>query len=365
MAGLTWGDTRRSISAKVGWRLDDDGVSVRVEDPHADVQRNAMLDALHVWVVDCNRRGRVRLELPRIAPGVADALATLQAALVHPVELDVEPTIGAAPDLGSGTEPWYGQLLARDKRLGDGLPEIAKLLDDAIASDTFEWYATLNGPLTGRVDGLIVCRLDGRQRGVVGIGTSKKAATLFAGATGRAGPLAFSRENWEEAAAAIRGVVAERIAAESPLRNLDGEHRLEARVLRGAVNVVRTNGIKLDVALASSQFPSRWTVGGRARYLDVLMREGHTPWAVELKTRSGGAGKYLRHGVGQAALYRSFIHQATPLHPYLRDLGVDPAACRAAVAFPKLEGPAAARRTQEVQEVAKLFDVEVIELAHD
>lgn len=363
MAEIKWGDNSRSITAKVGWRLDDHGVVARVEDPHAEVQRNALLDALHLWIVDCGRAGRVRLELPNIAPGVADGLATLRAALDPAIDVDIDPPVGEAPHLAAGTEGWCRRLVARDKRLGEGLPEIAKRLRCAVGSDSFEWYATLHGPLTGRVDGLVVCQLVGKQGGVVGIGKSKKAAGLFEEATGHATPLTFSHENLDEAAAVIRAVVVARTSAGSALRNLDREHRLEARVLRGAVGVAHTSGANLEVALSRSQFPCRWAVGGRARYLDVLMREGETPWAVELKVRSGGAGQYLRHGVGQAVLYRSFIRQAKPLHPYLCDLRVDPTACQAAVAFPKLSGQMADRRTREVQAVSKLFDVEVIELA--
>ena len=60
--------------------------------------------------------------------------------------------------------------------------------------------------------------------------------------------------------------------------------------------------------LAAAQFPTLWgDVTRPARYLDALLAdcEGR-PWAVELKDQDagGGHGAYLRHGIGQAVLYR-------------------------------------------------------------
>ena len=116
----------------------------------------------------------------------------------------------------------------------------------------------------------------------------------------------------------------------------------------------------MEPAIGSGQLPTRWATGGDARYLDALMRDGQDLWAVELKIRSGGAGQYLRHGVGQVVLYREFIREATPLHPYLSQSGAKPSSCRAAVAFPHLSGSDAASRTRDVEALGELFDVEVL-----
>ena len=60
-----------------------------------------------------------------------------------------------------------------------------------------------------------------------------------------------------------------------------------------------------------SQFPTKWGPGGKSRYLDALLRDGSTPWAIEMKVQGGaGVGQYYRHAVAQAVLYREFIRRA-------------------------------------------------------
>ncbi len=97
------------------------------------------------------------------------------------------------------------------------------------------------------------------------------------------------------------------------------------------------------------------------------MCDGSTPWVVELKDLRGGIGRYLRHAVTQAVLYRHFVRGASGLHPWLeeRDVPLVPRNCRAAVAFPRPSGRDAERRVEELARVAALFEVEVIELDVD
>ena len=71
-------------------------------------------------------------------------------------------------------------------------------------------------------------------------------------------------------------------------------------------------------------------------------------------------GAYLRHGIGQAVLYRHFISAATALDPYFAELGLGRAECKAALAFPAA-APSAAVKIDGHRRVAAAFGVEVIE----
>src|SRR4051812_1818890 len=81
------------------------------------------------------------------------------------------------------------------------------------------------------------------------------------------------------------------------------EHALESRILRGQTPI-HVDGRQLsridpdDVVNWGSQFPTKWGPGGKARYLDALLRDGSTPWAIEMKVQGGaGVGQYYRHAV--------------------------------------------------------------------
>lgn len=158
-------------------------------------------------------------------------------------------------------------------------------------------------------------------------------------------------------------------------RAIQDEHALESRILRGDVQLTPAGGRTLTllnprgdtvptpdpVVSWGSQFPTRWGPrAGAARYLDGLLRDGTTPWAVELKVRGpGGVGQYYRHAVHQAVLYREFIRTATPLRPWFRRHGLDQSTCRAAVVVPEEVGPAA-HQVEKVRKVAAVFDVQLI-----
>lgn len=106
-----------------------------------------------------------------------------------------------------------------------------------------------------------------------------------------------------------------------------------------------------------------WGRGGRAHYLDVLLRRGREPWAVELKVLGGGgAGAYYRHGVAQAVLHRHFIRSATPVHTWFADAGMDAAACRVCLAVPCALSPRANDRMQKLRTLAGQLDVSVAEI---
>ncbi len=112
------------------------------------------------------------------------------------------------------------------------------------------------------------------------------------------------------------------------------------------------------------QLPTRWLPGGTPKFLDVLMRLGTTPWAVELKVSDNFHVRYYRHAICQVILYREFIRHATSFFPWFEQHGLDPTQCRAAVAFPKpgdLNG-AAETGLDDIKWLAGLFQVELIVL---
>lgn len=123
------------------------------------------------------------------------------------------------------------------------------------------------------------------------------------------------------------------------------EHALEAHILTGRLTLYAAAGpLQLavplrDGMLAAAQFPTLWgDVTRPARYLDALLADNDgQPWAVELKDQDagGGHGAYLRHGIGQAVLYRHYIKSARQLDPWFEDYGLHRKRCRAALAFPK------------------------------
>jgi hypothetical protein len=100
-----------------------------------------------------------------------------------------------------------------------------------------------------------------------------------------------------------------------------------------------------------------------ARYLDALLADDEgRPWAVELKDQDagGGHGEYLRHGIGQAALYRHYIRSAAELDPWFASHGLQRTACQAALAFPTA-APSTAKGIERLRSLAARFDVDVVE----
>lgn len=234
------------------------------------------------------------------------------------------------------------------------------------------WSVRLEGLQVGVV-GATRGFLDVGQDGPGGRRSSKRRAWVAAaGST----PICVTPATVTQAAAVVARFAFEwpRSASGSDLLTQD-EHALESRILRGDVPLpVGKNGVLTllnprgdtvptpdPVVSWGSQFPTRWGPRtGAARYLDGLLRDGSTPWAVEMKVRGrGGGGQYYRHAVHQAVLYREFIRTATPLAPWFTRQRLDHSVCRAAVVVPEGSGRAA-RQVDDVRAVAAAFDVELI-----
>ncbi len=74
----------------------------------------------------------------------------------------------------------------------------------------------------------------------------------------------------------------------------------------------------------------------------------------------GGHGAYLRHGVGQAVLYRHYIKGAPALDGWFNHQGLERSRCKAALAFP-VATSAVALTVARLRDLASVFDVDVIE----
>ena len=77
---------------------------------------------------------------------------------------------------------------------------------------------------------------------------------------------------------------------------------------------------------------------------------------------AGGVGRYYRHAIAQAVLYREFIRQARPLHFWFERYGLDAAACQAAVVIPEFPSGTGGRWRPRLQALCDLFDVELVEV---
>lgn len=185
--------------------------------------------------------------------------------------------------------------------------------------------------------------------------------------------IAFTPSSIDKAVALIDGLIVAWTAPRNPaavLQHGQAEHALEAHILSDRLQL-KAGDILLRSAvpfrsrmLGAAQFPTLWgDVSGPARYLDALLADhDRRPWAVELKDQhaGGGHGAYLRHGIGQAVLYRHFIRSAAELDPWFAHHGLDRQRCRAALAFPTTAG-GAAKTIARLGDLAPRFDVDIIE----
>jgi hypothetical protein len=314
---------------------------------------------------------------------VADALCTLRGAL-KPAGIGEPPSLcvlglgdtltpldAPAPSFASAGGGWGMMFDKWDSVEPSGC---ASEFVQALAGGTGEHLGavSLHPDLTTpfwsiRIDGLRVGRIHrSKERPIrLQVGTVKagKAHTGFASIAG--GPSVET-----DSIDTVIDVVS-RLAAHwrtTPGGHGQPEHALEAAILRGDAEVTTVTGVSLgrvDSAahvLRAGQFPCLWSTepGAGARYLDVVMRTGSTPWAAELKIPGGGGGRYYRHAITQAVLYAAFIRGATPVHGWFLRRGLDASACRPVIVVPPDMDPA---WKTSLLAVADRFDVAVAEVA--
>jgi hypothetical protein len=292
----------------------------------------------------------------------------LQQHLAIQIEVDEKLVELSVPDFAAEEDPWASFLLNRDEM---SLPDLAVQLTHEVGSPSFCWHYSLKARhWSGHVEGLEVCQIapDGKS-GILGFvkrGKHSSASTArkrFVELNSQV-RIDFDASNTSEAGNAIKALVKDREAG--GLARLGVERHLESRILRGAIPVRLHNSTDLTMVDEDHAFqlPSRRHPGGVASYLDVLMKSGNAPWAVEVKAAEAFDTRLYRHAICQVVLHREFIRHARSFYPWYEKHGLDPKQCQAAVVFPK---PICLNKTAEVgfddiKWLADLFQVEVIAL---
>lgn len=338
----------------------------------------AYLDLLH-WMLEEPQGRRGRLSLPPGASEAAmDALASLEHERMPGMEIEVhvdgELRLLESPDFAASGEAHAGLLKQREAARP---PEIVTTLSRAVDDPRFVTYKNLRSSRWfGKVEGLRLCSFNVQGTGgVLRVSTGKREAslaTVYAGFREAVGAdeLAFAvdpgrhEHDVTSAASAVKHLLESR--SRGKLSTTYREGRLEACVLRAAVPILIEGVGTLAVASSWGQFPTLWSPSGKGKELDVLMRHGDEPWAIELKHHDpAGIVSYYRHAVGQAVLYRTYIGKAQPLHDWFASKGMDARRCRAAVVLTKSPHRDWDARLTHVQRLAALFDVRVAVVAPD
>jgi hypothetical protein len=279
------------------------------------------------------------------------------------VEVDFNP-LRVAPGTDLCDERWVDAIRHRERWR---LPDIAGRLVEEAGEPRFRWYRSVTGKKwSGRLDGLEICCLPESGAALefnVGRSDGEKDSKLRA---------CFRRILDGESRRCVEtdtgraASILQRLARDLEMQSLlaGTEHRLEARVLRGDVEEVVAGGRKLRLVDTSLpfQFPARWWPEGKARFVDVMMRDGRIPWVVELKV-GGGRGDYYRDGIVQAALYREYVKRSPRLAPWFMEHGLDRELCGALLVVE--ESKAERRPADNYREVASEFGVEYLELAQE
>lgn len=364
-------DHHNSISSQVGLTRYDGMLAAVIESPSAKAQISSLLDLLdlHLAGVETSPDG-VAVLLDDPAPEAVGALSTLRTALLGKIDVQLQtydgegwaelPHPGFDPaDCSTHYTNWPGLLAAEFT-----VPPLVTNLVKAADLPELRAYPLLTskGWWSLRLEGLEIGRV-GAQQGKLGVGKPGKTGNIsperkaWIEAVGTSDPVTVDDTSVGSAAVAVQdfahhwGTVAEG----------QNEHVLESRILRGKVLISAgeqpLQPIRPDkVVNWGSQFPTKWGHGGGARYLDALLRDGTTPWAIEMKVNRS-EGQYYRHAVAQAVLYRDFIRNATPLHFWFHKFDLDPTTCRAAVVVPTISTPGWHAR---LGAVCELFDVELV-----
>ena len=223
-------------------------------------------------------------------------------------------------------------------RVEDSPPPLVQGLLDRVDRADFRAYPMLSrrGWWSLRLKGLEVARV-GARKGAVDVGKDRdkqpgpERTTWLA--TVLEGRVVVTDDDSVMRAAAAVGRFADAWAAVAGADSRSqNEHALESRVLRGAVPLRPSSGPELELLTPpgdtrvswGSQFPTRW---GPTR-IEQWSVPGRTapPGERSVGTgnqggRGGGVGRYYRHAVAQAVLYRHFIRQAEHLDPWFRGSG--------------------------------------------
>ncbi|CAB4922579.1 unannotated protein [freshwater metagenome] len=382
---INWNaDKRNSIGSSTG-RLSVEGTRAVEVRPSATSKQQiaALLDLLDLHLSNAQvaqpvHPREVTLRVPVPSSEARGAIGTLVDALVAPVQVNVleqavngDWSLAATGWDASNVEeyPGWPALLQRPRPVPDLVSRVVRatslssLRAYPMLSTSAGWSLRLEGLEIGRTDGKRV-RLKVGKDGKLGDRSLQRRTWIES--TGHSEP--FQTGDVEVAAKAIASF-AKSWQALGQTRADHDEHALESRILRGATPIdVGGKPLSLiqqddGVVNWGSQFPTKWGPGGKARYLDALLRDGSTPWAVEMKVQGGaGVGQYYRHAVAQAVLYREFIRRAFVLHPWFEMRGLDATRCQGAVVVPRLTNPRHAHWRARVTDLCAAFEVTFVEV---
>lgn len=366
-------DQANSISSLVGLTRYEDRPAAVIEEPKAKAQITGLLDILDLHLAGVKPSpGGLAVLLDKPTPEGLGALETLAECLDR-TGIDIllreydgtgwvppRATRFDAADSATHYPNWPGYLAADFDP-----PSLLRHVIGAVGRPELRAYPQLTAPgWSLRLEGLEVGRVT-ETKIRLGVGKTSAAGVdgpirqVWIGAVGTPATLEYDVRTVAEAAQKINAFAS--VWAETPMGQ--NEHALESRILRGAVPI-KMDGrelalIRPDPAVNwGSQFPTKWGPGGRARYLDALLRDGDVPWAVEMKVAgSGGIGQYYRHAVAQAVLYREFIRAAKPLHFWFDQFHLDATKCEAAVVVPT---PAQQHWHVRLSAMCEAFDVTLV-----
>jgi hypothetical protein len=391
-------DRRHSITSRLVRFRWNDALTVGVgSDADGKTRINAVLDALALFLQSEPASATVHLIVGTGPDGTQDpsiqehlgAIGTLVAALaggpivrvwtLSPGTAPVEVPCAMAEFTTRTPARWTKLLMAAATTPVTGM---AAAVADALNSRfSFALYPKLSSlkstyPWQMRLDGLEIGRA-GPEGATLALNSKDVTKPNEPRATWQrivgSEPVHFTTARLDELVTLVDELVASWTATDSRravLAHGQAEHALEAHILSGRLTLDTADGLLRPAVpfrsgmLAAAQFPTLWgNVTRPARYLDALLADDHLrPWAVELKDQDvgGGHGAYLRHGIGQAVLYRHYIRSAAALDPWFELHGLQRTQCRAALAFPAA-APSTAGIIERLRNLAALYDVEVIE----
>ena len=234
---------------------------------------NAVLDGIHWHLVNFGEIGKLRIvlgsgpNLDNIKAAIATLATCYRGKIDLSIEADFDPLELTLPEFINIKKGWLSFFKQRDT---DKPPRLADELDKRLKVQSFRWYRNVTGGYwSGRVEGLEVCRVgpapNAGELKVGNIGKKGdigKARKLFLEISkGREGKFGLSRVG--EVADVIKAVAESRENGE--LRNVQKEHHLESRILRGAVKVDVGHVLEPIMTDYPFQFPTLWTPDGSAR----------------------------------------------------------------------------------------------------
>ncbi|MFW6773177.1 hypothetical protein ACOACO_02755 [Nocardioides sp. CPCC 205120] len=372
-----------SISSATG-RLVHDGARAAQVRPDASAKQQiaALVDLIDLHLAGASLpgvsdEGRLVLRVPQLASEARGALGTLiESRVDETLTIDVLEAAGddwvAAPTGWNASDPaeysTWPALLAQQWKVPGLVTDVVERVAvpglrayPRLSTRGKEWSLRLEGLEVGR--GTASRLTLGVGKDGVGDARSRQRDAWIA-ATKRADTV--ETESADEAAALVSRFIVEWQQRGAGQVEQD-EHALESRILRGEA-LIAVRGLVLSRVPAhhvvnwGSQFPTKWGPGGSARYLDALLADGTTPWAIEMKVAgSAGVGSYYRQAVTQAVLYREFIRRATPLHFWFEERGLEAARCEAAVVVPRLP-PAQEKWRTRLQALTAYFGAEFVEV---